>query len=104
MSAGSLEHLRLVYQDLAARIQGDRDTSWRIFGLGGILIPLAGLIFARIPPGTASMWYLVATASLLVSCLFFLACSPELDPGVMRVSTARMGKEILDEQREATES
>ena len=32
-----------------------------------------------------------------------VACSPKLDPGVMRVSTAVIGKEILDEQTEATE-
>jgi hypothetical protein len=31
-----------------------------------------------------------------------LTCTPKLDPGVMRVSTARMGKEILDEPTEAT--
>jgi len=31
-----------------------------------------------------------------------LACSPKLDPVVMRVSNAQMGKEILDEQTEAT--
>jgi transposase len=33
-----------------------------------------------------------------------VACTPILDPGLMRVSTAGIGKEILDEQTEATES
>jgi hypothetical protein len=27
-----------------------------------------------------------------------VACPPKLDPAVMRVSTARMGKETFDEQ------
>ena len=33
-----------------------------------------------------------------------LACSPKLDPGVMRVSTARLGKEILNEPTEEAQS
>ena len=33
-----------------------------------------------------------------------VACSPKLDPGVMRVSTAPRGKEILDERTEAAQS
>jgi hypothetical protein len=57
------------------------------------LVPLYGVVFLRWDVFPLVFLYWLENV---------MACSPKLDPGAMRVSTARMGKETFDEPTEAT--
>ncbi len=68
----SVAGLRLIYDDLVGRIQGDRDTSWRIIGLCGLLLPLLSLAFSQLPGEVSAVHHIVLPALLLVCTICFL--------------------------------
>jgi hypothetical protein len=67
-----VESLRLIYNDLTGRIKGDRDTSWRIIGLCGVLLPLLRLLLTRLPKDIPLAWHVVLTALLFLCSFSFL--------------------------------
>jgi hypothetical protein len=71
----SVKYLSMVYSDLVGRIQGDRDTSWRVIGLSGIFLPLFSVVLTyflpRVPQQRGSI-VLCVSFLVVVCCIFFL--------------------------------